>query len=87
MVTTKNGIKVFIDANAQMFLVNTVMDFREDDVMQGFVFENPNVAGACGCGESVTYDKEQLRKNAEQLSSSNDDANTTTSNSDQKMNA
>jgi iron-sulfur cluster assembly accessory protein len=43
-VIKSNGVTVFVDANAQMFLVNTVMDFKEDDVHQGFVFENPNVA-------------------------------------------
>ena len=26
----------------------------EDDFAAGFVFENPNAKGACGCGESFT---------------------------------
>jgi len=28
------------------------MDYVEDDLTSEFVFENPNVKGACGCGES-----------------------------------
>jgi iron-sulfur cluster assembly protein len=27
---------------------------REDDFGAGFVFDNPNAKGACGCGESFT---------------------------------
>ena len=27
---------------------------REDDFAAGFVFDNPNAKGACGCGESFT---------------------------------
>jgi iron-sulfur cluster assembly protein len=30
------------------------MDWVEDDFVAGFVFENPNAKGACGCGESFT---------------------------------
>jgi Fe-S cluster assembly iron-binding protein IscA len=35
-------------------LVGSVMDWREDDFAAGFVFDNPNAKGACGCGESFT---------------------------------
>jgi iron-sulfur cluster assembly protein len=30
------------------------MDWKEDDFAAGFVFENPNAKGMCGCGESFT---------------------------------
>ena len=30
------------------------MDWREDDFAAGFVFDNPNATGSCGCGESFT---------------------------------
>ena len=30
------------------------MDWKEDDFAAGFVFENPNAKGSCGCGESFT---------------------------------
>ena len=30
------------------------MDWVEDDFAAGFVFENPNAKGDCGCGESFT---------------------------------
>jgi iron-sulfur cluster assembly protein len=31
-----------------------VMDWQEDDFTAGFVFNNPNATGSCGCGESFT---------------------------------
>ncbi len=34
--------------------VGTTMDWVEDDFTAGFVFDNPNAKGACGCGESFT---------------------------------
>jgi len=30
------------------------MDWVEDDFTAGFVFQNPNAKGACGCGEGFT---------------------------------
>lgn len=42
----------FIDGASVLYLIGSVMDWREDDFSAGFVFENPNAKGACGCGES-----------------------------------
>ena len=47
------GVRVLIDQKAVLFLLGTTMDFRADKLSSGFVFENPNQTGACGCGESV----------------------------------
>ena len=66
-VIEKDGVKVLIDPKAAMFLVNTEMDFVEDNVRAEFVFNNPNTAGECGCGESVTFDREKLAENAKVL--------------------
>lgn len=48
----QDGVKVLIDAKAQLTLLGTQMDFMEDALSSGFVFHNPNVKGTCGCGES-----------------------------------
>jgi iron-sulfur cluster assembly protein len=48
------GVTVFIDSKAVLFLLGTQMDYRTDKLSSGFVFNNPNQTGACGCGESVT---------------------------------
>jgi iron-sulfur cluster assembly protein len=52
-IVTPGGV-FYIDGASVLYLVGSVMDWREDDFTAGFVFENPNAKGACGCGESVT---------------------------------
>ena len=46
------GVKVFIDANAVMYLLGTEMDYKKDKFSSQFVFKNPNETERCGCGES-----------------------------------
>jgi iron-sulfur cluster assembly protein len=48
------GGTFFIDAASVLYLIGSTMDWQEDDFAAGFVFENPNAKGACGCGESFT---------------------------------
>ena len=43
-----------------MTLLGTVMDYVDEKLTSEFVFENPNVTGFCGCGESFSLDKEML---------------------------
>lgn len=53
-VVEDKGIKILIDSKAVLFLLGTEMDFKRDKLSSGFVFNNPNQVGACGCGESVS---------------------------------
>ena len=46
------GVRVFIDPTAIMFVIGSEMDYVEDKLQSGFVFRNPNEKGRCGCGES-----------------------------------
>ena len=48
------GARVFIDAKAQLSLLGTEMDFVENQLSSEFIFNNPNVKGTCGCGESFS---------------------------------
>lgn len=48
------GGDFYIDGASVLYLVGSTMDWREDDFAAGFVFDNPNAKGACGCGESFT---------------------------------
>jgi len=52
-VVEDNGVKVFIDPKAVLFLLGTQMDYKESMLKSGFIFNNPNQTSACGCGESV----------------------------------
>jgi iron-sulfur cluster assembly protein len=48
------GGTFFIDGASVLYLVGSTMDWQEDDFTAGFVFDNPNAKGSCGCGESFT---------------------------------
>src|SRR5919206_2039433 len=52
-VVEDKGVKVFIDPKAVLFLLGTEMDYQTTKLAAQFVFNNPNQASACGCGESV----------------------------------
>lgn len=51
-VVEDKGVRLFVDSKALMFLIGTEMDYVEDKLQSGFVFNNPNEKGRCGCGES-----------------------------------
>jgi iron-sulfur cluster assembly protein len=48
------GGTFFVDGASILYLIGSVMDWQEDDFTAGFVFQNPNAKGSCGCGESFT---------------------------------
>ncbi|KAK2155251.1 hypothetical protein LSH36_245g03080 [Paralvinella palmiformis] len=50
----QDGIRIFIDSKAQLTLLGTEMDYMEDKLKSEFIFNNPNVKGICGCGESFS---------------------------------
>lgn len=43
---------VLVTAEASIVLYGSIMDYVEEDLFQGFKFDNPNAKGTCGCGES-----------------------------------
>ena len=49
-----DGLKVVLDAEAEPYVDNTVLDFNDDVTKRGFVFNNPNASGTCGCGSSFS---------------------------------
>lgn len=51
-VVEVDGLKIFIEGKATLFLIGTQMDFVRNQLESGFVFKNPNEKGRCGCGES-----------------------------------
>jgi iron-sulfur cluster assembly protein len=48
------GGTFYIDGASVLYLVGSSMSWKEDDFTAGFVFDNPNAKGSCGCGESFT---------------------------------
>jgi iron-sulfur cluster assembly protein len=53
-VFEKEGARVLVDMKSLLYLNGTELDYRESLMESGFVFQNPNVKKACGCGESFT---------------------------------
>ncbi len=54
-IVEKNGVRVFVDPKSLKFLDGMKLDFVTSMMGHGFKFENPNVKGTCGCGESVQF--------------------------------
>ena len=60
-VVEQDGARVMIAPMAQMFLFGTEIDYKTSLLESGFVFNNPSVSEACGCGESIKFkDVEEL---------------------------
>lgn len=49
-----HGVKVFVDPKSLVYIDGTELDFAQEGLNQGLRFNNPNVKGECGCGESFT---------------------------------
>ena len=53
-VFEKDGAKVLVDMKSLLYLSGTELDYKDELMQSGFVFQNPNVKKACGCGASFT---------------------------------
>jgi iron-sulfur cluster assembly protein len=49
------AVRVLIDKKSMLYLAGTTLNFVSGLMGHGFKFENPNVKGSCGCGESVQF--------------------------------
>ena len=59
-VVEDKGVTILVDPKAVLFLIGTVIDYEVNRLSAKFVFRNPNVTDACGCGESVTITPAKL---------------------------
>ncbi|MFG0251377.1 MAG: HesB/IscA family protein [Phycisphaerales bacterium JB038] len=48
----EHGVKLICDPKSYLYLNGTTIDFREEIMGRGFVFNNPNATSTCGCGSS-----------------------------------
>lgn len=48
------GVSIFVDPKSLVYLDGTELNFVKEGLNEGFEFNNPNIAGECGCGESFT---------------------------------
>jgi len=54
VVEVQEGFKLFIDKKSRIYLEGTVLNYISTIQQKGFVFENPNATGTCGCGNSFS---------------------------------
>ncbi len=49
-----HGVTVICDPKSQIYLEGTSVDFKDEVMGRGFVFNNPNATNTCGCGSSFS---------------------------------
>ena len=50
----QHGIKVIVDPKSMLYLSGVTVDFKDEIMGRGFVFNNPNATSSCGCGSSFS---------------------------------
>ena len=51
-VVEDKGATVYVDPQAAAYIIGSELDYVEGKLESGFVFNNPNEKGRCGCGVS-----------------------------------
>ncbi len=54
MAFETKGVTIIVDPKSLVYIDGTELDFTKEGLNEGFKFNNPNVKGECGCGESFT---------------------------------
>ncbi|MAE66356.1 MAG: iron-sulfur cluster insertion protein ErpA [Phycisphaeraceae bacterium] len=50
----QHGIQIICDPKSYLYLNGTTIDFKDEVMGRGFVFNNPNATSTCGCGSSFS---------------------------------
>ncbi len=53
-VFEQHGVKIIVDPKSLLYLNGVTVDFRDEIMGRGFVFNNPNATSSCGCGSSFS---------------------------------
>lgn len=53
-VFEQHGIRIICDPKSLLYLNGTQIDFKDEIMGRGFVFNNPNATSSCGCGSSFS---------------------------------
>lgn len=49
-----HGVKIICDPKSLLYLSGVTVDFKDELMGRGFVFNNPNATSTCGCGSSFS---------------------------------
>src|SRR5690606_23871104 len=44
----QHDVKIIVENRALLYMIGTTIDYKENDLQAGFVFNNPNVTAECG---------------------------------------
>lgn len=50
----QHGVQIICDPKSYLYLNGTTIDFKDEIMGRGFVFQNPNATTTCGCGSSFS---------------------------------
>ncbi|WP_145080598.1 iron-sulfur cluster insertion protein ErpA [Poriferisphaera corsica] len=50
----QHEVKIVCDPKSYLYLNGTTIDFKDEIMQRGFVFNNPNANSTCGCGSSFS---------------------------------
>ena len=53
-IVTEDGLTVEVCNKSVFFLLGTKIDWKEDIMGKGFIFDNPMAQASCGCGTSFS---------------------------------
>jgi iron-sulfur cluster assembly protein len=53
-VFEQHGIRIIVDPKSLLYLNGATVDFKDEVMGRGFVFNNPNATSSCGCGSSFS---------------------------------
>ncbi|QOJ01721.1 MAG: iron-sulfur cluster insertion protein ErpA [Phycisphaeraceae bacterium] len=53
-VFEQHGVRIICDPKSMLYLGGVTVDFRDEIMGRGFVFNNPNATSTCGCGHSFS---------------------------------
>jgi len=55
-VSEEEGVKILVDADSAPYVDGAQIHYVESMMGAGFVVNNPNATGSCGCGQSFRTD-------------------------------
>ena len=53
-VFESHGVRIVCDPKSYLYINGTEVDYSDDLLKGGFIFNNPNAKGTCGCGASFS---------------------------------
>ncbi|MFG0257829.1 MAG: iron-sulfur cluster insertion protein ErpA [Phycisphaerales bacterium JB043] len=50
----QHDVRLIVDPKSLLYLTGVTVDFKDEVMGRGFVFNNPNATATCGCGSSFS---------------------------------